>query len=158
MRFEYRAVLFDLFGTLIEESGEPIPGAHACLTRLSGFPWAIVTSLGARSAPVLIRGAGLPEPPLLITADDVVRNKPAPDGYRLAARRLSIEPADALVVEDSLMGITAGRAAGMDVVAVLRGRSRDFAHSATFALKDLAALQLSVEGAQAILEIEGLDP
>jgi beta-phosphoglucomutase-like phosphatase (HAD superfamily) len=56
--------------------------------------------------------------PVIVTGDEVPRGKPAPDGYLLAARRLSIEPESCLVVEDSRNGVLAGRAAGMAVAAV----------------------------------------
>lgn len=50
-------------------------------------------------------------------AEDYPRGKPAPDGYLAAASRLAIEPARALVFEDSTAGIHSAIAAGMRVVA-----------------------------------------
>ncbi|MHB1973604.1 MAG: HAD-IA family hydrolase, partial [Acidimicrobiales bacterium] len=44
--------------------------------------------------------------------------KPAPDVYLDACRRLGVEPARAVAVEDSLNGLAAARAAGMRCVAV----------------------------------------
>lgn len=41
--------------------------------------------------------------------------KPAPDLYLEAARRLGLDPADCLVIEDSLNGVKAAKAAGMPV-------------------------------------------
>ena len=61
-------------------------------------------------------------PPVLVSADDVMRGKPARDPYALAATRLAIEPSQTLVVEDSASGIDAAHAAGMEAVYVLRGR------------------------------------
>ncbi len=54
-----------------------------------------------------------------VSAHDVTEGKPAPDGYLLAARRLGVAPADAVVVEDSPLGAAAGVAAGMRVLAWL---------------------------------------
>ena len=45
------------------------------------------------------------------------RGKPAPDGYRMAAKRLQVPPSTCLVVEDSTAGIASGLAAGMRVLA-----------------------------------------
>jgi beta-phosphoglucomutase family hydrolase len=39
-----------------------------------------------------------------------IKGKPAPDGYLEAARRIGVEPARAVVVEDAIAGIEAGRA------------------------------------------------
>ena len=61
-------------------------------------------------------------PPVLVSADEVMRGKPAGDPYALAAKRLQIEPAQALVIEDSASGVDAAHAAGMEAVYVLRGR------------------------------------
>jgi HAD superfamily hydrolase (TIGR01509 family) len=54
----------------------------------------------------------------VVTSDQVAHGKPAPDVYLLAARELGVDPEDCLVVEDSLNGVLAGRAAGMTVVLV----------------------------------------
>ncbi|MFL5723068.1 MAG: HAD-IA family hydrolase, partial [Chloroflexota bacterium] len=51
-------------------------------------------------------------------SDDVARGKPAPDGSVAAAARLGADAARCLVVEDSLNGVRAGKAAGMFVVLV----------------------------------------
>ena len=56
---------------------------------------------------------------MFVTAGDVERGKPDPEGYLLAARRLGVAPADCVVVEDSPPGVAAGKAAGMRVVALL---------------------------------------
>lgn len=153
MRISYDAVLFDLFGTLVDDTARAMPGARDCLERLHGSRWAIVTSCGTRFARGLIGSAKLPVPPLLVTADDVPHNKPAPDGYLFAAARLRIEPRRALVVEDSLQGIAAAREAGMDVVGVLRARPLTFVRAATYVVKDIAALRLEAGGDGVALEI-----
>ncbi|MBV8148495.1 MAG: HAD family hydrolase [Candidatus Eremiobacteraeota bacterium] len=140
--FTYDAVLFDLFGTLVDDEAKAFAGARECLRALQASPWAIVTSCGTSFARGLIAHAQLPAPPVLVSADDIVHNKPAPDGYLCAARRLGVDPKRALVVEDTLQGIAAAREAGMDVVAVLRGRRSGFEKSATFVIETIAQLRL----------------
>jgi beta-phosphoglucomutase family hydrolase len=54
----------------------------------------------------------------VVTADDVVHGKPAPDIFLLAARLLGVEPTKCLVFEDAEPGIKAALAAGMQVVRV----------------------------------------
>jgi HAD superfamily hydrolase (TIGR01509 family) len=54
----------------------------------------------------------------ITTGDEVERGKPYPDIYLRAAGKLCVEPANALVVEDSPAGIEAGQCAGMQVAAV----------------------------------------
>jgi alpha,alpha-trehalose phosphorylase len=45
-----------------------------------------------------------------------LRGKPAPDGFLEAARRLDVTPDRAVVVEDALAGVAAGRAGGFGLV------------------------------------------
>jgi beta-phosphoglucomutase family hydrolase len=54
----------------------------------------------------------------VVTADDVVHGKPAPDMFLLAARLIGVEPTRCLVFEDAEPGIKAAIAAGMKVVRV----------------------------------------
>jgi len=54
----------------------------------------------------------------VVTADDVVHGKPAPDMFLLAAKLLGVEPARCLVFEDAEPGIRGALAAGMQVVRV----------------------------------------
>jgi beta-phosphoglucomutase-like phosphatase (HAD superfamily) len=53
-----------------------------------------------------------------VSSDEVPLGKPAPDVYLLAAMRLGVPPDRCLVVEDSVNGVRAGKAAGMTVVLV----------------------------------------
>jgi putative hydrolase of the HAD superfamily len=52
----------------------------------------------------------------VVLAREVGRGKPAPDIFLEAARRLAVEPANCVVLEDSLPGCEAAIAAGMAVV------------------------------------------
>lgn len=54
----------------------------------------------------------------VVCRGDAERIKPAPDLYLEAMRRLDLEPQDCLVIEDSLNGIKAAKAAGVEVWAV----------------------------------------
>ena len=55
---------------------------------------------------------------VVVSSDEVAHGKPAPDVYLEAARRLDVDPGRCLVVEDSLNGVLAGKAAGMTVVLI----------------------------------------
>ena len=56
--------------------------------------------------------------PVVVTADDVVHGKPAPDMFLLAAKRMGVEPDRCLVFEDAEPGMRAAEAAGMQWVRV----------------------------------------
>lgn len=59
--------------------------------------------------------------PYLYSASMVDRGKPAPDLFLYAAGRMGVAPGDALVIEDSVAGVTAARAAGMRVIGFVGG-------------------------------------
>ena len=97
---------------------EPIAGARTLLAALAPDRWALVTSASQRVARHRLASAGLPLPRLLIGAEDVVRGKPDPEPYLLAARQLGLAPADCLVFEDAPAGICSALQAGCQVVQI----------------------------------------
>jgi beta-phosphoglucomutase family hydrolase len=54
----------------------------------------------------------------VVTSEDVVRQKPAPDIFLEAARRLGVDPVHCRAYEDTDLGLEAIRAAGMEAVDV----------------------------------------
>lgn len=75
----------------------------------------------------------------IISGESVPCPKPAPDIFLRTAALLGVEPARCAVLEDSLAGVTAGRAAGMFVVAVPEGppEGRGFEAVSDVIVKDL---------------------
>ena len=53
-----------------------------------------------------------------VSSEDVEQPKPAPDIFLLAAKRLGVEPAKCCVIEDTVSGVLAGKAAGITVLAI----------------------------------------
>ena len=94
-----------------------LPGARELLAALPRDAWAIVTSCSRPLADARLAAVGL-EPPVLVTASDTRAGKPAPDPFLEAARRLGVDPAACLVVEDAPAGLVAARAAGAATLAV----------------------------------------
>jgi sugar-phosphatase len=70
--------------------------------------------------------------------------KPDPEGYRLAARELGVDPAACVVFEDAPAGIAAGLAAGAYVIAIATTHDRA-------ELAAAGAIADSVAGALAML-------
>ena len=103
-----------------ERSLEAVPGVESVLDLLDvhGVPYAVASSgshdkmqrtLGITG--LLPRLAGR-----ITSATEVLLGKPSPDVFLLAARRLGVPADECLVVEDSLLGIQAARAASMRVI------------------------------------------
>jgi len=97
-----------------------IPHADRAVRLLTGrWPLALASSAHPAVIEAALHAIGLAAAfRVVVSSDDVARGKPAPDVYLEAARRLDVEPGLCVVVEDSLNGVLAGRAAGMTVVLV----------------------------------------
>ncbi|TKI04751.1 sugar phosphatase [Martelella alba] len=118
LRSEFLAL--EKFESECTEGVTALPGAVALLEHLNALviPWAIVTSGTLPVASARIRAGRLPEPPVLITAEQVMRGKPQPDAYLMGADRLGLTPGECIVVEDAIAGIQAALSAGCGVIAV----------------------------------------
>ena len=95
-----------------------IEGASAFLESLPAGRWAVVTSAPRALAIRRFAAARLPLPRVLVSAEDVTRGKPAPDGFLQAARLLDVAADNCLVFEDTAAGVAAAEAAGASVIVV----------------------------------------
>ena len=99
---------------------EPIPGARAAVegVRAAGHEVCVASQGSVPKTRLSLELCGLLDlfgPDRLFSADDVPRGKPAPDLFLHAAATCGATPATSVVVEDTLTGVTAARAAGMRV-------------------------------------------
>jgi HAD superfamily hydrolase (TIGR01509 family) len=113
-----------IVGAVVERyrrEGAPlIPGAVEAVRRIAlAWPTAVASSAHPEVIDAALETTGLRDAfRVVVSSDEVERGKPAPDVYLEAARRLAVEPDRCLVVEDSLNGVKAAKAAGMTCVLV----------------------------------------
>jgi beta-phosphoglucomutase-like phosphatase (HAD superfamily) len=153
---ESNHILMEIFGTetrvrsmreraadLLRPGGElplfPLrPGARDLLDLLqaNGVPCAVASSTRVSEVRRRLQGVGVLDRFVsLAGGDEVTRSKPDPGVFLLAAQRLGLAPQQCLAFEDSVHGVMAARAAGMQVVMVPDLVVPDAALSAqTFAL------------------------
>jgi HAD superfamily hydrolase (TIGR01509 family) len=107
-----------------------LPGARAALGWTRELPRALVTGSSRAEATQVLPWIG-PEAAfdVIVASEDVASSKPSPDGYHQAMARLGLRPGACLVIEDSVSGIEAGRAAGAIVLAVRAGNFRGWDQS-----------------------------
>ncbi len=83
---------------------------------------------------------------LVVSANDVKMNKPSPDIYIEAARRLNLGPEECIAVEDSETGVTSAKSAGLKCIAIRTKQTAEQDLSAADAvigsLKDINADKL----------------
>jgi HAD superfamily hydrolase (TIGR01509 family) len=126
--------------TIEREMGRELPDdfeaqmKQAALQRYTGELGAIPNigeAIDAIKLPKCVASSGTPEKirhgltcaglydqlaPHIFSATQVSRGKPAPDLFLFAAEQMKVQPAQCLVIEDSIPGVTGGRAAGMTVL------------------------------------------
>ena len=121
---------------------QPIAGAVAFLASLPADRWAIVTSSPRKLAGARLAAAGIAVPAVMVTAEDVRRGKPYPDGFLLAAEKLGCDVRDCLIFEDAPAGIKAAEAAGATVAVVSATHAHAMAtpHFALASFDDLRLL------------------
>jgi len=95
------------------------PGARELLTEVAaaGVPHALVTGSQRPFTEAVLAATGL-RFPVTVTGDDVVRTKPDPEPYLLAAKLLDADPEQCVALEDSPSGVASATGAGCLVVAV----------------------------------------
>ena len=102
---------------------EPVPGLNQFLTALHHIPRCIASSSRLDYIGHCLDRMQLAHWfPHRFTGYDVERGKPHPDLFLKAAATLAVSPSDCLVIEDSLMGVAAGKAAGMLTFGLCAGR------------------------------------
>lgn len=112
------------------EQLEPVPGVEQFLSTHRDIPRCIASSSAHARLAASLERLGLVGwfEDHIYSVDDVGRGKPFPDLFLYAAARLDCPPASALVIEDSIGGVTAAVAAGMSVIGLLAGShvTRDY--------------------------------
>lgn len=96
---------------------QPTPGMKEMLQELD-VPFCVASNGESSKMELTLNIVGLWDlfAGRLFSVHDVAHPKPAPDLYLHAANVMNVAPADAVVVEDSLLGVQAGVRAGMRVV------------------------------------------
>ncbi len=127
---EYLAEVDENYQNILRQSEEarPIAGLYGFLDsiREHGHRLALATS-----APPLNIKLGLEKLKLegifevILGKEDVVNGKPHPEVYLSAAERLGLPGEQCIVFEDSKAGIQSAHAAGMTVVGIASGHSRE---------------------------------
>jgi HAD superfamily hydrolase (TIGR01509 family) len=111
----------EAFRRLIAGRVQPLPGSPELVRRAkdAGLRQAIVSSTPRENIALILRSLALENSfDAIVGEEDATRGKPDPEGFRVAARRLRVAPAECLVIEDAPEGITAGKAAGMLTIGV----------------------------------------
>lgn len=134
---------------LIHAEARPLRGVPLVPLRLrdAGLALALASSSPRRVVHAVLEAVGLERCfQTIVCAEDVIRGKPTPDGFLMAAQRLGVEPERCLVVEDSRNGVLAAKAAGMVVAAIpCQATSHEDFSVADLVLSSLEALPKALD-------------
>ena len=118
---------------------QPKPGLLELLAFADthGLATAVATSTSAETAAFTLGRAGLAQRiATVVTGDQIVHSKPAPDIYLEAARRLGVEPGHCVAVEDSEAGVLSIANAGMRGILVPHWPASDLATRTAWCVVD----------------------
>jgi beta-phosphoglucomutase family hydrolase len=142
----------ELYRQLVGEGGMTVlPGSRELLAALkeAGIPRAVGSSTSRTNLEAIFISTGLGEFfDVVVSAEDVINGKPAPDVFLKAAQLLGVAPERCVVFEDALFGIEAARRAGMKVIAVATTNPLELLCHADRAVQTLN--EISVEELQSL--------
>jgi len=122
------------------------PNTREVLEELRRLPVRLglaTSSVSASARPFLDRHQLTEFFEVIITGDEIERGKPEPDIYLVTAKKLGVAASECLVIEDSLSGIAAAKAAYMRVAAIPDRRfvdPEDYEKQADYLLNDLSEI------------------
>ncbi len=138
---------------------EAIPGARRALEtiRARSIPYCVASSTQMHSLVTNLGTAGLADlfDGNVFSASLVKRPKPAPDVFLLAASQMGADPADIVVIEDSIAGVTAARRAGMTVVGFVGGSHVTPGHDERLTAAGARAIFSRMDDLAAVLAAQG---
>jgi HAD superfamily hydrolase (TIGR01509 family) len=110
----------DLMHEELQAQVDARPGAAELVRRLRGrIPLGLASNSPRFLVDAALQSGGFKDAfDAVVSSDDVVNHKPAPDLYLLACERLGVAPAEALALEDTTSGIASAKAAGLTCIAV----------------------------------------
>jgi HAD superfamily hydrolase (TIGR01509 family) len=97
-----------------------LPGAREAVERMAAFrPLGLASSSNREVIDEVLDDMGVAACfTATVSSEEVGRGKPAPDVWLECARRLGVDPAACMAIEDSANGIRSAHAAGMRVLAI----------------------------------------
>jgi len=130
----------------VRQNVRPLPGAVKLIKSLEqqGFSAALASSAPIENIQLVMQELGIEDAfPAIVSGREVKEGKPSPQGFRLAAQKLGVEPENCIVIEDAPAGITAAKRAGMHCLAVTNTHPKSSLAEADIIVDTLEAVSLN---------------
>jgi HAD superfamily hydrolase (TIGR01509 family) len=132
---EMKKRVYEIYFGLIAGRLTAFPGVHDLLGQLRDKKISLAVASSADRIKIEANLKAIKVDPAwfhaIVAGDEVPHMKPAPDIYLAAAEKLGAAPANCCVIEDSISGIRAAKAAGMRCVAVAQSFAASELHAAS---------------------------
>jgi beta-phosphoglucomutase family hydrolase len=125
----------------------PLPGAIKLIKSLNqhGIKTAVASSAVQANIDVILRGLGIENDfQAIVWGTEVAEGKPSPLVFQLAAKKLDVKPANCVVIEDAIAGVTAAKRAGMKCVAVTNSHPSHSLKNADLIVDSLEEVDIKV--------------
>lgn len=135
-------LIYREYETLATGRMEPLPGVvnFIALCREKNMKLAVATSAGRLKMGINLQLLGFDNGVFdaLVCGYDIANNKPHPEIFITAARKLGLNPTECLVVEDAPSGVKAAKAAGSKCLALTTSVSEEALSEADWIVKNLS--------------------
>ena len=139
----------EFFQQLVREGkAAPLPGAVELIESIPRkLPLALCSGALKEDILPILSNLGIEEAfSEVVTAEDTQKSKPDPAPYKLAIKKLGLDdPATAVAIEDTPVGIISAKGAGLKVLAVTNSYDREYlleADAVTDSLENISRLSL----------------
>jgi beta-phosphoglucomutase family hydrolase len=124
----------------------PEPGALALIKSLNRnhIKTAIASSAVPKNIDVILQGLGIEKDfQAIVPGTEVAEGKPSPQVFLLAAKKLGVQPANCVVIEDAIAGVAAAKRAGMKCIAVTNSHPRQSLKNADLVVDSLEKVDIN---------------
>ncbi len=136
-----------IYEAILRNGVKDFPGAKSLPKSLKsrGFKLGLVSGSTKAQVGIVLSQLGILDMfDAIVSADDITKSKPDPEGFLLAAKKLGVLPEECVVLEDAEAGVKAGRAAGMVVVGVVNSGRQDLS-LANSTVQDLTQVDIMAQ-------------
>ena len=142
---EVKKRTYDIYLEIIVDNLKPLPGVFDFISKCTenGIKIAVASSADLRKVKGNLTEIGLPLERFnaVVTGDDVEKTKPAPDIFLLAAKKIGLNPAECLVIEDAVSGVAAAKTAGAKCLGITSSFTEEELKDADYFAADLADIK-----------------
>lgn len=135
---------FEEYEQLLKEGVRVFPGARELpkLLHKNGRRLALVSGSTAKQVGIILTQLGINDLfEVIVSADDITKSKPDPQGYLRAIQHLGIQPQECVIFEDAQTGVRAGKSTGAWVVGIVNKGGQDLTE-ADIVKANLASIDL----------------